>query len=718
MVDPQPVPPARVCYVFGPYLLDTANRRVIRDEQPVAITARVFELLVALVERHGHLVEKEALLDRVWGEAAVEEGNLARAVSTLRKVLGESPDDHRYIVTIPGRGYQFVAPVERVEPHVARGIAAPSGSVARLVPRAPWTLPRVAVTLGVVVVFALAAIASIRWLVPSPLSPGATRIVVLPLKNMGAANVEYVAAGLTEEITTRLAMVDSLRVLSRTSAGGYERSGKTAREIGAGLDADYLVEGSVLWQAEAHSDRRVRITAQLIRTADDSHVWSDTFDRDVDDFFKVQSEIAVRIVRALKSTLLAGERRALESVPTSNAEAYRAYLQGIFYALRPDLSEENMGQSIRHLDRAVHLDPRFGEAQAALANAHASYYEFGYDPSVERRQLMLQALERAEREGPTLPTTHRARARYWLTIGGDPTKALTAAEEAERRWPNRADVVATAGVILFRLGRWNEAAARVERARDLNPRSASAHATLGLMLVGLRRYPQAQHALDRSLVLEPDQGMAYVLKVWNTWLWKGDLDATRSLVNDLPQVHDWRLMELRFLQSLYERNYDAALSTLAPWSGEWMRTLILARPVVLFDAQVRRLRGDLAGARASFDEARVLLEAEVQATPSDGRLRASLGVAYAGLGRKADALREARHALELMPNPDGFDTSVVREDAALAATMVGDHETALAHIDRLLASPAHFSVQSLRLDPRWDSLPVEKRYGRLGVIAR
>jgi tetratricopeptide (TPR) repeat protein len=209
--------------------------------------------------------------------------------------------------------------------------------------------------------------------------------------------------------------------------------------------------------------------------------------------------------------------------------------------------------------------------------------------------------------------------------------------------------------------------------------------------------------------------MAYVVRIWNAWLWQGDLDASRALLRALPAADDWRFMETRFLQALYERRYDEAVRVLRPFAGTWVRHWILVRPVVLFEAQAWRLQGDRARAAAAFESARALLAAEVLASPDDGRLHGSLAIALAGLGRRADAVRHAERALGLMPHPRAFDTATVREDAALAFTMAGAHDAALDQLSILLATPAHFSAQLLRLDPRWDPLRAHPRYRELTV---
>jgi tetratricopeptide (TPR) repeat protein len=364
----------------------------------------------------------------------------------------------------------------------------------------------------------------------------------------------------------------------------------------------------------------------------------------------------------------------------------------------------------------VDLDPGFALAYAALARQHVRYYESGYDVSRDRMELARRAADQSQMLAPHHPDTHLARSFYWLAIGRDLDKALPAAEEAERLRPNDAAVLAATANAWFRAGRWDEAASRLERARLLDPRNALVNSSLASVLIGLRRYPEAQHAIERSLALEPDQLLGYLGRAWNAWLWKGDLGASRAVLNQLPAIDDWRFMELRFLQALFERRYEEALRALAPFSGAWMRASVIAQPVVLLEAQACRLKGDHARARATFEAARQLLDAEIRSTPDDGRLRSALAIALAGLGRRADAVREARLALELMPYPRGFAASIVRRDAALALTMAGEHDRALGHLSVMLTEPAPFSLQLLHLDPRWDPLRREPKY--FDLIAR
>lgn len=724
-------------YAFGPFVVDPVSRRLWRDGEAVPITARVFDILVVLIGRRGQPVHKDELIEQVWGDLAVEEGNLARNVSTLRKLLGEAPDDHRFIVTLPGRGYQFVAQVEilpievPVEAQVEADVEANVGilPVASSHPRGLAQVVTLAIAgcvmMAVATVYAVTRPSKPHSVSTSGAPDRVPRIAVLPFENLGRDDEQYVAAGLTEEITSRLAALDRLRLVSRAGAARYDRSSRRAGEIGADLGADYVLDGSIAFD-RASTDGRVRIAARLIQAADDTLIWAETFDRDNGDPFRVQAEIATRVVRALRGELIAGDLmagqtridEASESESprrlTQHLDAWKAYLRGVFHTSRPDISDDAMLAAIGHFQRAAAFDPDFAIAHAKLSAMQTQYYMFGYDASRERLELARRALDRALALDPRLAETQLAASSYWITAG-DPVKALAAAEIAERLRPNDAATLSATAGILWRTGRWEEAAARLDRACRLEPRDAMLAARLGVIRVGLREYREARHAAEQSIALERDQVMAYVMRIWNTWLWQGDLDASRALLRTLPAADDWRFMELRFLQALYERRYDEAGRVLRPFAGTWVRHWIFVRPVVLFEAQALRLQGDAARASAAFESARALLAAEAAASPDDGRLQGALAVALAGLGRRGDAVRHAERALALMPHPQAFDTSTVREDAALAFTMAGAHDAALEQISILLATPAHFSAQSLRLDPRWDPLRAHPRYRELVV---
>lgn len=559
-------------YAFGPFVLDPISRRLWRDGAAVAITARVFDILVVLIRRQGQPVDKDVLLEQVWGDLAVEEGNLARNVSTLRKLLGEAPDDHRFIVTLPGRGYQFVGRVEILPIEVTQP-PPPTGAVG-VSSHARGLAQVVTLALAGCVMMAVATVYAVTRPKPRLAPDRVPRVTVLPFENLGRDDEQYVAAGLTEEITSRLAALDRLRLVSRAGAARYDRSSRRAGEIGADLGADYLLDGSIEFDRMSTTGR-VRIAARLIHAADDTMVWAETFDRETADPFRVQAEIATRVVRALRGELIAGESGlddpshtspASPASKTQNLDAWRAYLRGVFHANRPDISDDALASAIGHFQRAVTFDPSFAMAHAKLSAMQTQYYMFGYDASHERLRLARQALDRALALDPRLPEAQLAASSYWLTAG-DLAKALAAAEAAERLRPNDAATLSATASVLWRIGRWEDAASRLDRACRLEPRDAMLAARLGVIRIGLREYPEARHAAEQSIALERDQVMAYVMRVWNTWLWQGDLAASRALLRALPATDDWRFMELRFLQALYERRYDEAARVLRPFAA-------------------------------------------------------------------------------------------------------------------------------------------------------
>ncbi|MGB5814339.1 MAG: protein kinase, partial [Thermoanaerobaculia bacterium] len=259
-------------------------------------------------------------------------------------------------------------------------------------------------------------------------------IVVLPFENLGSSEDEYFADGMTEEITSRLAVVSGLRVISRSSAMQYKESRPPLKQIGEELGVDYVLEGAVRW-ARADGGSRVRITPQLVRVSDDSYLWASSYDRVIEDVFAIQSEIAAEVARELGLTLLEPERQELEAKPTDNLEAYQAYLRGEHHANLPDYSEENRRQEVEAYQRAVDLDPGFALAQAALCHAHAFYYRLGLDLTAARRAMSKEAFDRAMALDPESPRVLFELGFYHYYIEGDYDAALDKFLAAAEAYP-------------------------------------------------------------------------------------------------------------------------------------------------------------------------------------------------------------------------------------------------------------------------------------------
>jgi serine/threonine protein kinase len=264
---------------------------------------------------------------------------------------------------------------------------------------------------------------------------GSVKLVVLPFENLGAPEDEYFADGITDEITSKLAVLPGLAVISRTSARKYKNTDKGLPEIGQELGVEYVLEGTIRWDKRGESEK-VRITPQLISVSDDFHLWAENYEREIEEIFAVQADIASKIANALDITLLASERRTLEARPTENLDAYRAYLRGVDYIWYGDEREENVRIGIQLLERAVNLDPDFALSYAVLAEAHAFMYHYGYDRSEERLSQAKAAVDKALDLQPELPEAHLALARYYYNGYRDYDRAQEELTIAERGLPN------------------------------------------------------------------------------------------------------------------------------------------------------------------------------------------------------------------------------------------------------------------------------------------
>ncbi len=540
-------------------------------------------------------------------------------------------------------------------------------------------------------------------------------IVVLPFENLGPPEDEYFAAGMTEEITSRLAVASGLGVISRKSAVRYAGSDKTTKQIGEELGVDYLVEGTVRWAREAGGASRVRITPQLIRVADDTHLWAEAYDRVIDDIFQVQSDIAGKVFEQLGVALLEPERRAVESRPTDNPDAYNAYLRGLHYVWLPSWSEENLQLALEMFQRAVELDPGFALAHVELCKAHSEMYDFGYDRKKERLAMAKRAVERAVELAPQSVQVHLALGYYHYWGHKEYERALEEFAIAGKDLPNDAELLAATAYVYRRQGRWEEALVKLEKALELDPMDAEKALTHGHTYYLLRRYPDAVRYYDRATALAPDLAWSYMSKVEAYWLWRGTTEEARAALEEMPKTEDPLNTWIWFWQEIYEGEHQAALERLSSssfdqsaafWEGLFPRALL--------SAFVHDLLNEPDLARRDYDSARSILEKELAQRPDDYRVHSALGMALAGLGRRDEAIREGRRAVEMYPvSKDALWGPGQVKTLALIYTMVGEHDAALDQIEYLLSIPSNVSIPYLRLDPRWKPLWDHPRFKEL-----
>jgi serine/threonine-protein kinase len=519
---------------------------------------------------------------------------------------------------------------------------------------------------------------------------------------------------MTEEITSRLAALHGLGVISRSSAMRYKKTEKTIKEIGEELGVDFVLEGTVRWDRSPEGKGRVRVTPQLIRVLDDTHLWSDRYDREIEDIFAVQSDIAEQVIRQLDITLLESEQRALKTRPTDNLEAYQAYLRGIDYMRRPDKTEENFRLEIQMYERAIEFDPNFAQAFVGLSEAHSHLTHFRYGLTEENISKAKAAADRVLELQPGLLEGHRALGLYYYLCHKDYDRALEELSIAEKALPNNSRITAYIGYIRRRQGNFEEAIIKLKKAFELNPQDAHLPWELGDTYLVLRKYQEAEDYYDLSISLAPDQMWAYTEKVsfyWNL----GSLEKARATLEEMPKktdlesISDWHFYWA--WQEIYEGKHQEALELLL--SSDFVESYAGERA---FNAGiVYRFMNKPELARDSFDSARVLFEKQVKEQPDNPGTHYRLGIVYAGLGLKEEAIREGKLAVELYPvSKDAYWGPDYVNWLAVIYVMVGEYEEALDKIEYLLSIPNNYlSVPLLRLDPRWDPLREHPRFKRL-----
>ena len=720
-----------IIYEFGEFQLDPANHLLSRrDGTPVSLTSRVFDTLVFMVEHHGLVLDKERLMEAVWSDSIVEENNLAQSISKLRQVLGEKPGTHRFIVTVPGRGYRFAADVG-IRDGIAENRQSSSGKLeAQPAPTATklaqavsepkvapaWSLtPRAVIALLVMIALG-AGVLLVRSRKAPPAPPAALpqkSIAVLPFANLSADKENaFFIAGVQDDILTALAKVGDLKVISRTSVASYVAGPhRDLRDIGQELGVANVLEGSV-----RRAGGKVRLTAQLIETRTNTHLWAETYDRDLADVFAIQSDIAQQIATALKAKLAPEEKARLDARPTANSEAYVLYLTGLGREKAVNGSTEDGIAAEQLYMQATAVDPGF-----ALAYARASLVNSGIagDDRTRKAKARAQA-EEAVRLSPTLGEAHMALGLclYWGEKKYD--AALKEFEVAAATAPNNAEIYTYVGGIYRRQGRWREAVASFERALSLDPRNAHIAFRAANNDLLVRDWPRAIAGFNRVLKIAPDSdakiGLAY-LEVFRN----GSPAAGRNILQNIPVGidPDGRVTLARWDLAMLERDYAAAEKILTDSSLEDFPDA----PKTFYQGRLALARGEIESAQRYFATTAPTIEARLRDDPEVAERHAQLALLYAYMQRKEDAIREARRAVELEPeSQDAFHGAAWAGNLALVYALFGEADPAITLIERLLSTPGpvqgpdfpnNITLAELRLRWEWDSLRSNPRFQKI-----
>jgi eukaryotic-like serine/threonine-protein kinase len=540
------------------------------------------------------------------------------------------------------------------------------------------------------------------------------RIVILPFENLGAPDDAYFAAGVTEEITSRLSSVGGLGVISRTSAVQYAKTGKTTKQIGQELGVDYVLEGTVRWQRGAGRSSRVRVSPQLIRVADDTHLWADRYDREMKDIFLVQSEIAEQVVDKLGIAVRQPERHAIGAQPTQNLDAYQVYLRGREHLDSARQSKEVAEKAVQVLEQAVQLDPKFALAWASLSKAHSALYQFRHDFTEERLAKARECADRALSLQPDLREGHLSLGYYYYWGRRDYDQALREFNLAAGGREGDSEILEAVAYIRRRQGQWDESLAAMERAFALNPRNAGLASELSSTYWSLKRKPEAIRYADIAISLAPDVGDLLLPKAFLQVDMDGNTLAARATLRKINSrdVPDLPRAEMRL--DILDGRYQAALDRLAGIRDEVLEGQSIYFPKPLVEGFIYLAMNDKARARVACESALRVLEQEIVRSPRDPRVRAALGRALACLGRKEEAVREARLAVDMSPvSGDAVDGPDFLAHLAAVHAGVGDSDAAIDLLDKLLAMPAGPSVSILKLDPSWKPLWKLPRFQKL-----
>jgi TolB-like protein/DNA-binding winged helix-turn-helix (wHTH) protein len=687
-------------FALGDLAVHPSVREVVRGGERHQVEPRVMQVLVALARADGAVVSRDELILRCWDGRVVGEAAINRCIFKLRELAeaGEGRASFR-IETIARVGYRL----EAVDG---------AGNVRPIVPAAAPARDR---RLVYAIAIAMAGVVlAVAWFAiegrPSA-PPGAeASIAVLPFKNLSSEpGAAYFAAGIQDEILTRLAKIGSLKVISRTSAEQVAARPGTLKDMAHALGVANILEGSV-----QRADDKVRVNVQLIRVDTDDHLWAEDYDRKLDDVLDVENDVAGAIALALAAKITPGESAALAAQPTLDRRAYDAYLRGLVLQRRFD--NASALEAIAPLDQAVAIDPSFAIAWALLSRTHA-FLAFGGDVHGDHRAAARAALDKALALKPDLAEVQLADGVFKYYVDRDFAAAERAFETVHARWPNNTDALHSLGLIERRLGRWAESAEYLREVVTLDPLVPANHAALATTLAFRGQHAAAIGVLDTALSIWPDDAALLLQQIdlmQNIGaLERADAVLARMRARDDDGVYLW----IRRTQYAYRRQFAEGLrylegvhasQTFETWPAPQRGFL----EVMIGDFRART--GDAAGARKSYESALQRMLPALDDHPEDAEAIMPIAIAYAGLGDNATAMQYAGRIVAAHPlTQDPLDGYVHEERRAVIASRVGDRDTAIPIVEHLLGVNGLLTKTILRLEPDFDALRGDARFDRL-----
>jgi serine/threonine protein kinase/tetratricopeptide (TPR) repeat protein len=539
-------------------------------------------------------------------------------------------------------------------------------------------------------------------------------IAVLPFENLSDDKEDaFFADGVQDDILTKLAKIADLKVISRTSVMGY-RGKRDLRQIGRALGVSHVLEGTA-----RRSGGKVHVNAQLVDTRTDVGVWADEYEMDLKAAFAIPSEIAQKVAQELQVKISAAEKASIQQPPTSDFAAYDLYVRAnnLLLTSFSSAARAKLLQAADLLNQAVARDPLFFHAYCQLAHTHGLLYLLGVDHTPERLASMEAAVQAAVRLRPDAGEAHLARAENLYFGYLDYDGALAQLELARRSLPNNFQVLAVQGYIQRRQGRWEESTRNLERAIDLDPRNFYLLQQIALSYGLLRRYADEISVLRRAFAIEPDDVNTKVALAAVQFHWKADTRPLHQTIDSiratnpgaLPNVaNDWLSC------ALAERDVAEATNALNSFGELPLTDYVVHANRPLIEGVLARLAKDEDKARAAFTAARTLQGRAVQDEPGYGPPRCVLGLIDAALGRKEEAVREGRRAVELLPvEKDAINGPLMIKYLAMIAAWAGDKDLACEQLAVAVQPPSTVSYGQLKLEPNWDSLRGDPRFEKI-----
>jgi TolB-like protein/Tfp pilus assembly protein PilF len=545
-------------------------------------------------------------------------------------------------------------------------------------------------------------------------------IAVLPFENLSEDKANaYFADGIQDEILTRLSKIADLKVISRTSTQHYKSAPENLPEIARQLGVAHILEGRVQKSGDA-----VRVNVQLIKAANDSHLWADTFDRKLTDIFSVESEVAKAIAEQLRAKLTGQEEQVIAAKPTDNVEAYDAYLRGLAYTLKAGTTAAYSLGAQKYLREAVRLDPKFALSWALLSYVDSvGYTSLSLQPTVALREEARQAAETALTLQPNLGEAILAKGYYHYACLKDYDTAVHYFEKARQFLPNNSRIPELLAYVTRRQGQWDQSESYFNEAERLDPRNVNVLTQHALSYMCLRRFPEALRKFDQVIDIAPDDVETIALKAAIAQA-EGDLPRAAALLAPLhPNADDTQALETQVYQAILERRPAQVIPRLKE---------ILAKPdpalgyingeLRFYLGWAQEVAGDHGAAQGSWRQARSELESFLKEQPENYELIEDLALTNMGLGDKAAAVSFVEKAMAVVPiEKDALFGPGAIEVLARVAAQMGEPDRAITALQKLLSTPYQGPLAEpvplrpalLRLDPMFDPLRNDPRFQKL-----